>query len=373
MNHKRVLSVAFNMSLGFIPATISILLCEFITQDISIYIGAGLGLVYTYIILYKVKPQIHNFILYISTAILVFLSLATLSPIGYCPQGNLPITLETSIMLPMLILYLHKRKFINYCLKRKDACDKRNVVQSAESTIVSSRIVLILAAFHFGLISIYIMATHNTLSTTTHLWLFRLAPAFIFILSIIFNQFGINYFNRMMKNAEHVPIVNDKGDVIGKSLKIEAINYKNAYINPVIRIAIINRGMIFLCNRSQSCILDKGKTDIPLECYLRYNETLEQGIGRLINYAFPTNPNIPVSFSTMYHFENKLTNRLIYLFIANLEDDSLLSKNNFRDGKLWTLHQMQQNIGKNYFSECFELEYEYLKDIIYTKEKYKES
>jgi hypothetical protein len=373
MNHKRVLSIAFNMSLGFIPATISILLCEFISQDASIYIGAGLGLVYSYIILYKVKPQIHNFILYISTAVLVFLSLATLSPIGYCPQGNLPITLEASIVLPMLILHLHKKRFINYCLKRKDACDKRNVVQSAESTIVSSRIVLILAASHFVLITIYMIATHNTLNATTHLWLFRLVPALLFILSIIFNQFGINYFNKIMKNAEHVPIVNDKGDVIGKSLKIEAINYKNIYINPVIRIALINRGMIFLCNRSQSCILDKGKTDIPLECYLRYNETLEEGIARLINYVFPTNPNIPVSFSTMYHFENNITNRLIYLFVANVEDDFLLCNNHFRNGKLWTLHQMQQNIGKNYFSECLELEYEHLKEIIYIKEKYKES
>ncbi len=31
------------MSLGYIPVIISIILCEFIIQDIAIYIGAGVG------------------------------------------------------------------------------------------------------------------------------------------------------------------------------------------------------------------------------------------------------------------------------------------------------------------------------------------
>ena len=39
MAHKGTLSSAFNMSLGFIPVIISILLCELITQDTAIYIG----------------------------------------------------------------------------------------------------------------------------------------------------------------------------------------------------------------------------------------------------------------------------------------------------------------------------------------------
>ena len=45
MDHKGILSSAFNMSLGFIPVIISILLCEFITQDTAIYIGTVIGIV----------------------------------------------------------------------------------------------------------------------------------------------------------------------------------------------------------------------------------------------------------------------------------------------------------------------------------------
>ena len=46
MDHKGTLSSAFNMSLGFIPVIISILLCEFITQDTAIYIGTSIGTYY---------------------------------------------------------------------------------------------------------------------------------------------------------------------------------------------------------------------------------------------------------------------------------------------------------------------------------------
>ena len=42
MEHKGILSSAFNMSLGFVPVIISILLCELITQDTAIYIGTGI-------------------------------------------------------------------------------------------------------------------------------------------------------------------------------------------------------------------------------------------------------------------------------------------------------------------------------------------
>ena len=45
MDHKGILSSAFNMSLGFIPVIISILLCELITQDTAIYIGTSIGIV----------------------------------------------------------------------------------------------------------------------------------------------------------------------------------------------------------------------------------------------------------------------------------------------------------------------------------------
>ena len=62
MDHKGILSSAFNMSLGFIPVIISILLCELITQDTAIYIGTGIGIIGIYLSYRRKGLLIPNFI-----------------------------------------------------------------------------------------------------------------------------------------------------------------------------------------------------------------------------------------------------------------------------------------------------------------------
>lgn len=372
MGNKGVLSSAFNMSLGFIPVIVSMLLCEFIAQDLSIYIGTGIGLIYTYRSISRRGTHIPDFILYISTAVLVLLALATLLPGDYVPPKALPLTLEVALLIPMLILYLHKRRFINHYIRQRTEYNKRLFAQGAESAVVSARVALILGTLHFIAISICIPLIHP-LSPTAVFILFQLMPPAVFILSIFFNQLGIHYFNRLMANTEYVPIVNKQGDIIGKTLAVEAINFKNSYINPVVRIAVSSHGMLYLCPRPAHAILDKGKADVPLECYLRYGETLTECANRMTRNALPeAGDNEPV-FTVSYHFENKVTNRMIYLFIIDIEDDSVLRGSHLKHGKLWTFQQIEDNIGRHFFSECFEHEYEHLKQVIDIRERYKES
>lgn len=372
MGNKGVLSSAFNMSLGFIPVIVSMLLCEFIAQDLSIYIGTAIGLLYTYWSISRRGVRLPNFILYISTAILVLLALATILPGDYVPPKALPLTLEVAILIPMLILYLHKKRFINHYIRQRTQCNKRLFAQGAESAVVSARVALILGSLHFIAISICILLIHP-LGPTASLLLFQILPPAVFVLSIFFNQLGINYFNRLMTNTEYVPIVNKQGNIIGKTLAVEAINFKNSYINPVIRIAILSHGMLYLCPRPAYAMLDKGKTDVPLECYLRYGETLAECANRMIKNALPKVGDREPIFTVSYHFENKVTNRLIYLFIIDIEDDSILRDSHLKHGKLWTLPQIEANIGRHFFGECFEHEYEHLKQVIDIRERYKES
>ena len=371
MSHQRILSSRFNMSLGFIPVIISIILCEFITQDMSIYIGAGVGLLFS---IYSVRHRgthVPQIILYCTTGMLLLLSVTTLFLVNYCPRFMLPFTLEISAIIPPFIIYLNRRKFLDYHMSQTQKCCKQLFAQGAESAIVSTRVTIIIAFLHFFAIFIAILLP-GPLSETSRDVLFRYCPPAVFLLSILFNQFGILYFNIMMEHTAFVPIVNTKGDVIGRSLAVDAINQKNEYINPVIRIAVSHNGMLYLRPRSQRCMLDAGKVDIPLECYLLYGETLEQAIVRLVKQSFPQAPIQDLQFNIMYHFENKVTNRLIYLFLIEIEDENLLRDKQTRDGKLWTFQQIEHNLDKNFFSCCFENEYEHLKDVIYTREKYKE-
>ena len=109
-----------------------------------------------------------------------------------------------------------------------------------------------------------------------------------------------------------------------------------------------------------------------MECYLSFGESLAEGCRRIMHNTFPGISGLKPTFSIMYHFENAATNRLVYLFVLDVEDDSILCNPRFKGGKLWQFQQIEQNLGHNFFSECFEDEYEHLKDIIGIREKYRE-
>lgn len=372
MLKKGVLSSEFNMSLGFLPVIVSILLCEFINQDISIYIGAGAGILYSIYTLWGKGAKIPNFLLYCSTGMLLLLAITTLL-FGDCTTREMfPLTLEISTLIPVMVIFLNRGRFLAHQIIQSKKCCKQLFAQGAESAIVSTRVIIIVAFLHFLAIFIVIL-TPGTLSETTRNILFRFCPPAVFIVTILFNQFGILYFNQMMEHTAFLPIVNMKGDVIGRSLAVDAINHKNEYINPVVRVAVVHNDMLYLRPRPQRCILDKGKTDIPMECYLLYGETLEQAIVRTVSQVFPQAPIQDLQFNIMYHFENEVTNRLIYLFLIEIEDENLLrGEKQTKDGKLWTFQQIEQNLGKNFFGCCFENEYEHLREVICTREKYRE-
>ena len=360
------------MSLGFIPVIISIILCEFITQDMSIYIGAGVGLLFS---IYSVRHRgthVPPIILYCTTGMLLLLSVTTLFLVNYCPRFMLPFTLEISAIIPPFVIYLNRRKFLDYHMSQTQKCCKQLFAQGAEAAIVSSRVILIISLLHFLIIFLAVLVSYPLGDTTRHI-LFYVAPPLVFISGILFNQFGIFYFNIVMNHTVFVPIVNTKGDVLGKVMAAEALNRKNDYINPVVRIAVASHGMLFLLPRPQCAALDRGKMDILIEGFLIYGETLEQGVHRILRQTLPTAPLENLHFNFTYHFENEAANRLVYLFILDLEDDSILCNKNFKGGKLWTFQQIEHNLQQNFFSCCLEYEYEHLEAIIYTREKYKES
>ena len=71
---------------------------------------------------------------------------------------------------------------------------------------------------------------------------------------------------------------------------------------------------------------------------LIYGETLEQGAHRILRQTLPTAPLDHLHCNLMYHFENEATNRLVYLFTLDLDEDlpmkrgTITSRNKFIRG-----------------------------------------
>ena len=326
-----------------------------------------IGCIYLFL---RRKKQIPPLILYATTGLLVLLSAFTLLADKDEPSLSLPFVLEVSALIPPAVILLLHRKHQSPAPDKSRQTRKQLLVQGTEAAVVTSRVVLLTGLIHLLAVGCTLLFG-SPLGDTARLILFHVAPPAVFIASILLNQMGISYFNTIMKHTRFLPIVNTQGKVLGKMPAAELIKKKNKFICPFIRIAVASQGMLFLASRPQCCFLEKGKMDLPMETFLTYGETLRQGAERILKQTFPAIEPDKIRFSLKYHFKNQVTNRLIFLFLLDIEDDAPLYSAGLKNAKLWTFRQIKYNIGRNYFSSCFENEYEYLKSVICTREKYK--
>lgn len=370
-DNQRILSSKFNMSLGYIPVLISIFL-EPKGQGVAIFSGLSAGVLFMALNLGKRAKGVPNLILNLTTCMLAFVGMAYLIPGDFIPKGDLPFTLELSIVLATLPFFLHRRRFISYLLqqKEKQPYQKRLLAQSAESAIVSVRIFLIIACLHLTGIALVMLAGHPV-SEQVQWLLFTLIPPAVFILTIVLNQIGINYFNHLMKATRYLPVVDQQGAVIGRKSLNETDNRFSDAILPIIRIAIASHGTLYLCQKEDTALAEGNSIDLPLETYLYYGETLEEGCERLLESRFEQSEKLQPIFSIRYYLENKQDKRLVYLYLLDMDNGTLLSGEQFKGGKFWRFEQIEANLGCQYFSPYFEEEYEHLKDIIDIREKYK--
>lgn len=363
INTKRAIPWAFNMSFGLISAILCMLLSEFIPDPYALYSCAAVSLTYSFASYYLSGKKVYNFIAYLTSGALCLLAFSTLLPIEMFPKGTIPFTLELVVIVFTFLLF-YGQSILKKIFNKNNCSHCDNLVsKSLDLCIVSARIILIMGVLHFAAVTLFLLINHP-LSQINATILYQILPAVIFVACIGINQVGIYFANRVINTEEEIPVVDEQGSIVGKRFKVEAPVYKDAYINPVIRIAYIYNGMLYLCHRENTSLLDKNKIDIPMETYLQFGETLEDGVNRLLAKAYPEGSPLTPRFSIKHHFKNEDTNRLIYLYIAYITDEELLCNPYYKGGKLWTFQQIEQNLGKEYFSECFENEYEHLKTAV---------
>lgn len=167
-----------------------------------------------------------------------------------------------------------------------------------------------------------------------------------------------------LKREEWLPIVTEKGEVTGKIAKSISFNMKNKFLHPVVRVALIHDSKVFLQERPLDDVLSPGKLDYPFEKYILFKHEINLAARNSIKQMLGGDIDISISFLIKYVFENDDTKRLIFLFVANLDDENKIKREGKMTGKFWTVKQLEAGFADEIFSECFELEFEYLKNMI---------
>lgn len=194
--------------------------------------------------------------------------------------------------------------------------------------------------------------------------IFSVLPVLIILLIGAYQAFKVSALSSKLKHEEWLPVVTEKGEVTGKIAKSVSFNMKNKFLHPVVRVALISKSEVYLQERPANDILNPGKLDYPFEKYMLFNHEINLAARNSIRQMVGQDIDISISFLLKYVFENEDTKRLIFLFVANLDDESKIKRDGKMTGKFWTVKQLEEGFADEIFSECFELEFEYLKNMV---------
>lgn len=354
-----------NRSSGVIPVILCMILSGFLSDSTAIYISLAVGvliLVNSYI---RLKLEGATIMAYLSTFMLALFGILTILPNIAILENMLTFYSEIAIVLFESILLVYRKQIIFLFQKTDNKQYNTEMIHILDTRNTSTKLTRLLCIPHI-LITLILVLFFSPLNKTAYYIQFELLPPVLLLLAWLGNQLFILVLFYFSQKTEKIPIVNENGAIIGKKFSFDVILEKNKYIFPVVRVAIVCKDLLYLRRRSDANFVDPEKTDIPLESYLRYGENIEDGISRVVSkeLAFKENETITPKFCIKYLFKNEDTHRLVYLYIAYIDDENKLSQGNLEQGKLWTIRQVETNIGKNFFGECFEQEFKHIKKYI---------
>ena len=214
----------------------------------------------------------------------------------------------------------------------------------------------------------YIFAGHTLLVFYATFFMSKAAWAFISggLFYILFGAYFLFELYRQRKkrkelaNEEWVPLVDEKGKVIGQAPRSQVHN-GSKLLHPVVHLHVINRNKaILLQKRPITKDIQPGKWDTAVGGHISAGETLEQALKKeafeeigLVNFS--------AKLHKAYKWESDVESEFIYMFITFDYKNYHIHSNEVEEARFWTRNQIENNLGEGVFTPNFEHEFELLK------------
>ncbi len=358
LDGKGIIKQLRNPAYGLLPMIVFALLISFVKTWVAMLAGLGIAFIGVSVV------RLHSRMLYDISAISFIFALVMEAIYPTLDYFSKFVLTEVIFMAALIASRLTRSKVIAR-LARHQKPDVRNYLSESFRVAFQTQYALF---FHLLLILVFFVFSQGNGPVESNLPLILISVV-IYISIIIIESLRLRMLDSKLNKEEWLPIVNESGQVLGRLAKSVTIAMKNKYLHPVVRVALINKGKVYLTSRKPDRILNPGMLDYPFEKYLKYNQGIDDSVRDSIK-AEIGDDNIPLQFLLKYVFENEDTKRLVLLYASVIDDDDAFNNLNLIEGKLWTINQIDDNIGEGVFSECFELEFEYLKNTVLLKYTY---
>lgn len=219
--------------------------------------------------------------------------------------------------------------------------------------------------FHLFIVLLYRLIRINyKLPILLDVFIYFLIPVILLLVIIVYQELKIKRIVDQLRKEEWLPIVTESGEVTGRIAKSVSLTMKNKFLHPVVRVALINDGQIYLQKRSSEDILAPDSYDYPFEKYMLYNNEINVAARNSITQEIGEH-DFKINYLLKYVYESNNTKRLVFLFFTRIETEEQVESLSKLKGKFWSTKQIEDNfVDEGFFSECFELEYEYLKNTV---------
>lgn len=267
-------------------------------------------------------------------------------------------TLFTSIVITRML-----KPYIIMYIGRKKSGPVENTFLNEYFEI--AQIIQYFVTFRLFVIIIYRFVYEDT--STWKNWdtiFYFITPCILASSIIIYEIVKTRNIAKRLELEEWLPIVNESGEVTGRIARSVSSKMKNKFMHPVVRVALVHKGKLYLQKRPSDDSPAPDTYDHPFEKYMLFNHEINVAVKNSISKHLGVQ-ELPFSFLLKYVYENEDTKRLVLLFVSRIENEEQLESTKALRGKFWTMKQIEDSFGDDgVFSECFQLEYEYLKNTI---------
>jgi len=225
----------------------------------------------------------------------------------------------------------------------------------------------------------FVFLSHTVLVFYSAFYLSKEAWAFISggLFYILFGLvFGYEFIKQKLKlrrqpaipviheDEEWLPIVNEKGEIIGKAPR-SVCHRGEKLLHPVVHLHVLNhKKHIYLQKRPMNKLVQPGKWDTAVGGHISVVESLETALKREAWEEIGLK-EFSARLVKTYRWDSEIEAELVYSFISHDFKSIHLHSDEVEEGRFWTPKQIEANIGKGVFTPNFEFEYQMLKKEIF--------
>ena len=156
-------------------------------------------------------------------------------------------------------------------------------------------------------------------------------------------------------NEEMFPLVDEQGNIIGAAKRGECHN-GSKLLHPVVHLHVFNsKGELYLQKRPEWKDIQPGKWDTAVGGHIDLGENVEMALKREVREELGITDFQPEAIRS-YVFESAREKELVYSY-KTVYEGSITPSEELADGRVWSIEEIKNNMGKGVFTPNFENEF----------------